>query len=649
MAQVSFDRVLYFKPPDLLYGTNLEKIETIIIPELQSVSINDAIEFYNINKYFKEGARRKTWSEDQNNQYNEKSKKLFELTCRFFSLLDNTNIIDQYSFVDDDYIRDFWILFDFFKLYKKISPDIFSCLILSDNISPEDLFSHREIVNKYGTVLRKYILDNLFCIRILLYVYEQDYNDNEKLYLPDELTGNDICCFIEKYINNEEVNANVLASIENMRNTSKFPITDEIRLAASRRYKKEIEKMSSEETSFIQEIQVIFSNEQEIEKSVSYDGHKYLTSYSTRWLEFTLDFPSVLNNFIYIFEYVDFPQMRCKQVFKESESGVFERAFASKSRRVYQTNAAFSLKNGLASMQMNAYYYFLQKNGIAYESVLKWFFTEYLQTEFDCPEVRVDFPSINSTYSEKCVSICSAMESILKQFTLYVKHKEIDFDLLQMSSGSLKFGDIPSLMVNKYIYGYGKDFDYFKFVLFSDQCTFNHIMRVNDTKHEYKCFFDLISKEDVYLSDYRVEEERAFRYLEENDILCIDKNGRIKPGNIVKLSILKDLNDYEVISRYHYPPYSQEIIQEWIEKGYLFEKSRLLSEPEVRYLDYLLNQSEFVNGLEIRNKYSHGISQTITDDNEHKQNYLTLLRVMTLIAIKINDDFCLFDEANETE
>ena len=43
------------------YGRKLEKIETIDIPEYNRIDINDAIEFYEIKKYFDDSAYSKSW------------------------------------------------------------------------------------------------------------------------------------------------------------------------------------------------------------------------------------------------------------------------------------------------------------------------------------------------------------------------------------------------------------------------------------------------------------------------------------------------------------------------------------------------------------------------------------------------------------
>ena len=637
------DRVEYFKSNDIFFGHNLCKIETMTIPELTQIDINDAIEYYEIKRYFDEGTRLKTWSDNEFDEYNEKSKKLYGLSVQFFNKIDNDSIVQQYSSIDSLYCSQFWALFDTCKLYEKISDAAFDQLIHVNHISPFNIFLYKKTVEKYGLVLRNYILDNECCISIILHVYEQEYTKKDRLYLPKELTGDDICSYLESYSESEHPNANDLDVIVHMQCTKDFPITDEIRLRAKRRYKAELEKLSGSGIHVEYGLSVTFSPDQAEVKLLIQNGNDRGISYSTKWLIDTLDYPSILNNFIYVFEYVDIPQMRCLHVSKVNDMGVFERITMRESSRVYPCGSAFHTINGLASIQMNAYYTFLYHNNIRLEDVLKWFFTEYLQREFNCPEIRVSFPNENLTYAEKCSTIITAFETVLRQFSLYVKYKAIDFELVGMSTTPIKFENIHSLVDKKNIYGTGKDFEHLTHLLFSDQCTFTYVQRIYEQKKEYKCFLDVILKEQIYISDYREAELLAFQYLADYDLISISSEGLISPKNVTKLALLKDLDENNVISKWYYPPDSYSAIKELIDKGILIEKNTLLSDPEINYLNYLLNRAEYCNGLEIRNKYIHGIQQVNTNEDQHKQNYYILLRIFVLLAIKINDDFCLND------
>ena len=632
------------------YGRKLEKIETIDIPEYSRIDINDAIEFYEIRKYFDDGAYSKSWADDQREKYNEKSKKLFGLTMRYINALTDSTIVQEYEKIEDyPYRTAFWQLFDKCKLYNKISETAFNAILQSKNLSLHDILLHKSIVVKYGEAIRNNILGSFENMRYIIHVYEQNYTHSEKLYLPEELTPKDKCQFIEAYIDSDYPNLNHIETISLMQPSKDFPISDALRLKAKRKNQDLSKKVFENGAFFSYGTELSFSPEQKEEKKAEIVDRKFSVSYSTDWLRDTLDFPSVLNNFIYIFEFVDFPQMRCLHVAKESESGVFERTMQSKSSRIYPVNHAFRFADGLAQMQMHAYYGFLSQNNIRYEDVLEWLFTKYLQEEFGCSEMRASFPSEGTTYCEKCITLCSLLDSVLKQFSLYVDNGDIDFELLSMIQGSKKFGDIPSLVENKYIYGNGNTFNNLKNTMFSDQCMLSFVPRIHNEGKTYSRLFDLLYNEKIYLSDYREHNIPTIRWLEENDLISIDDSGLIHLGNIYRIAIIKDLFDIGVISKWHFDPNAFPVIQEWIDAGMLIEKSSLLTQQEVNYFDYILNNAEYDNGLQLRNKYAHGNQLAITDENEHKKNYYYFLRIFTILAIKINDDFSLREQQNRTQ
>ena len=53
------------------------------------------------------------------------------------------------------------------------------------------------------------------------------------------------------------------------------------------------------------------------------------------WIKENKDYPTILNNFIYLFEFVD-SQCRINFVNKESESGIFESSMAIRMKQEYK-------------------------------------------------------------------------------------------------------------------------------------------------------------------------------------------------------------------------------------------------------------------------------------------------------------------------
>ena len=282
------------------YGRKLEKIETIDIPEYSRIDINDAIEFYEIRKYFDDGAYSKSWADDQREKYNEKSKKLFGLTMRYINALTDSTIVQEYEKIEDyPYRTAFWQLFDKCKLYNKISETAFNAILQSKNLSLHDILLHKSIVVKYGEAIRNNILGSFENMRYIIHVYEQNYTHSEKLYLPEELTPKDKCQFIEAYIDSDYPNLNHIETISLMQPSKDFPISDALRLKAKRKNQDLSKKVFENGAFFSYGTELSFSPEQKEEKKAEIVGRKFSVSYSTVWLCDTLDYPSILNNLNY--------------------------------------------------------------------------------------------------------------------------------------------------------------------------------------------------------------------------------------------------------------------------------------------------------------------------------------------------------------
>ncbi len=77
-------------------------------------------------------------------------------------------------------------------------------------------------------------------------------------------------------------------------------------------------------------------------------------------------------------------------------------------------------------------------------------------------------------------------------------------------------------------------------------------------------------------------------------------------------------------------------------RGIVTFESTLLSRNEQDYLDFYLNKSKFTNGYDLRNSYLHGTN--VYDENQHQADYYSILKLLIIIVIKINDDLCLKED-----
>jgi hypothetical protein len=79
-----------------------------------------------------------------------------------------------------------------------------------------------------------------------------------------------------------------------------------------------------------------------------------------------------------------------------------------------------------------------------------------------------------------------------------------------------------------------------------------------------------------------------------------------------------------------------------IEEDLIYEESTLFSKPEQSYLNYYLNSSEYTNGFDLRNVYSHGSPVEVDSDEVHEMRYFMYLKIFILAFLKIDDDLYLY-------
>lgn len=226
------------------------------------------------------------------------------------------------------------------------------------------------------------------------------------------------------------------------------------------------------------------------------------------------------------------------------------------------------------------------------------------------------------------------MDSVLKQFRLWCENKEIDAELLHISTSHIFIKDIPSMLKEKYIYPYGEDYKIIKHLLFSNQSLMHYIP---DISKDCDTFYELLKKHKIYYDAFQENQTPKLDWLISHNILKIDNKKKLVPY-IEKIEFLYNLFQDEVIC-WNYVKKHQKIIDELKEQGIIRFETSLFSKPEQDYYNYLFNKSEFDNGLDLRNQYAHGTQKD--DETTNMNDYYTFLRMMILIVIKINEEFCL--------
>lgn len=634
----TYHGVCFYSPTDLSVGHNLSKAQSILDTFDSSknyTDINEILELYNIVKFIKSEIYFSSWNDEQKQFYISKCNSLLKICGSFFSNINDSNFINLWHGVCYQYCDSFLEALTKFKSIKNISSLSFYSFLNDSDTSLSQILKHQKLVHHFDSEITDFMRLSSQTAEILIDYFMRD--SSPSFYLPQGLLPSEYDQIFQAYLKNQDSTQRpsyfYLLSVWN--SVPSCPVSDNTKLQAKRAYKNFWNSSSKLKTGFHQCFQISCADLDIPFKFEQPEPFHYHLIYDSNWLLENKDYPTILNNFIFVFEYFDL-QFRFRLPFKQTETDVLERLFRTVGKKDYPINEIFNTKKAISSLQMSLYCDILQSMEIRIEDVFKWFFEEYLLNEFNASGFIFNSPSLNSSYLEKCRHICSEMDSVLKQFSMFVKNGEIDRELFELESSHIVFKNIPSFCTFKYAYKKSENIDRFSFFLFSNQSTLGYI---EGKETQYDTLFDLLCNEIIYFDDFLDYQKENISYLVENQLLIQNENNQIQLNSKI-VSILKDLYENEVLCL-NYKKERLTIINQLILNDYLEIQNTLFTVPEQKYMNYILNRSEFGNSLDLRNKYIHGTHST--DEKVQKNDYIELLKLMILIIVKINEEFCLRD------
>ncbi len=602
--------------------------------ETDLLDVNRILELYNIRLFFNKYDSVSGWSIEKYNYYSSLAKDSKKDVVKYFCSMNAMDLVSIHENCDVVFWDDFWTLFYQFKVYERIPKESFANVMNGMRVSPNHLLSNKAFVNYFDAEIAEMLRIPSFGARFIIDYYLRKRDGKEKYYIPKSLTKEDNYNTVKQYVEGPDVNANALYLIFNGKtcDPNAFLPDDRLKYLAKQRY----EKIWSDDSLPIIKsgmgIKVEFAPDNP-DVNVEFTGENIIAKYNSNWVVENQDYPTLLNNFIYLFGYVD-KYMRCSLTSESLQPGVIEDAFMVNGNGMYKPGQSFRIMNGLADMQIQSYAHILNKSDIYLEDIIKWFFEFYLDNEFSAKGFVCLMPNHNDSLLSKYERVASVMDGITKQYKLFCEDGIVDRGLFEMSSGSIRFSSIPSQLKHKYAYSQSPDLIREAACFFSDQNLLSYTK-----KHEckYNTLFDLLVHEEIGFDDVMEYNIATYNWLIERGSICVDE-GKIVL-NPERLFILRELYSKQVICLNYI---ERKTIKDLIACGELIEENTLLSRPESRYFDFYLNKTDFSDGLDLRNKYIHDTGSL--DEKTQTHDYYTLLKLMIILIIKINEDFCLYDE-----
>lgn len=640
-------RIKFYGVNDMTLSLSLAEAETKLIQLDLSRSItdiNDALELYNIVEFFKTDARLTKWSDETYAVLKKRSSSIQGHLGRFFSTLTNDNIIDELSQLDFEYSEDFWTLFSFYSLHNRISCDTIHSLLKRNTRYLSSLLKHKHIVEAYSELLTEVLMSSESNAEILIseYLAKHDLENRSSLCFPKEFDFSKRESLINRYIQSPEANANYIKLIYEARDSNNLPLQTKTKLAAQKQYDLHIKTLFPTESSYGLKFSFEISIDPDCEDAVKefdYANGQLKAVYGLKWIENNLDFPTLWNNFIYMFNFVDW-RFRCQFVSNPTRQSLLESLIGPKGKSTYFLGTNEQFFSSMYSLMLLSYSHILQLRNIPFESLIVWFFNDYLHEEFHADGFIFNPPSSGTTDLEKCKILATEIDSLLKQFDFYTREGSLDRELFEINSDSLIIRNIGSLVPSKYFYPASAECNSSMNCLFSDQSPLPYTEKY---KAQYRTFFDLLRNRNITKSDVYAHNIPQIDFLIQKKCIEVDANSVLRLCK-EKIVVLRDLYNNQYCCT-NYLSFCEKEINELALAGDIRFSTCFLSEPEQDYFSYVLTKSDYSNGLDLRNKYVHG--NYSRDPAQHGKDYLELLKILVIIVIKINEEFCLRDELSK--
>lgn len=604
----------FYAPNNVIEPYQYDIAQNYIEVYQPSTEINDLIETYLILKLIK-----------RENEFS-KFKYLISKFQNDISTNFPISIFEiNYDSIEIFYKDIFWELVLSLGKINKDDASQFESYIKKYNIQTMTLKNVTKLIDLFPQVIKENFLSLSRNIEFFLNHQSGKFTDSNGLYIKLGITNEEINNLAKEYCNTDSINPNYLQLIVEYKKLSRYEFDDEIKLLAKRKsdkfWKKHFETNEGIHYSISVVIKPLDSDKlcEPIENGILLN--KII-------LDEHHDFPTLLNNF-YLLGFFNH-ETGLPWLVANEETFSFTRFFSPKSNAHFEDYDSH-LKNSYGLL-FYAYFEYLKKNDIDIEEIINWYFNIYLETKLNIKGFHFHASNKESSYYERGKSIICEMDSILDQYELFFRHREINQDLLEIKSKASSYASLKSFNEKKFIkLNNTPDNSALFSALFYDQSPLSLI----SSKKEHKTFFKHI-KEGVKITDFDDYQVRQINILIEKNFLKLS-NDVIKFSNFQEINILNKLWKSGTYCLYYKDKLILDIAEDLCKKGYCEYSDKLFSEYESNYLSYILDDKKYGNGLKIRNKFSHG-KFSYKSEEEHQKNYLELLQIVIFYVMRINDE-----------
>ena len=638
------NRVKYFDNNDMSISFYLERLKTVIDsvdPATYSpCNINDALELLNITQFVDNSLFHREWEQSYTDNLKAKSLAVKKLLSKYFGSLTSADIKNEINVLDQEYYENFITIFSQYKLGDKVTEKEFDTLFSGSGLSIWNILTSKYLVEKYPETVKEKFLANPRNFETFLSNYTYSHN-RKTLYIPSNVSKQEMLALCSSYVESEEANPNYLdILLTPIKGTEKYiTIGAAMKLKIKKRAEEIQEKLFGDLSSgggLKISIAVLSSKEAYDKEMVNSSPTDMIAYIDSSWLEKYHDYPTILNNFQYLYELFSDDLISTMPSFPNKEMGVFERHMGVKTENSYTIGQYFGLKHQLAAGKMRMVTELLSRHDIRLEDVIDWFFSTYCKEEFGVEWLPLNMPNKDESIGNKTATLFRIEENIRTQYEVLVAEGTIDGEIVNMTNTPSLRG-LPSVTVKKYAYLSDDDISLsIMGLLYSDQSSITYI----DESKKGDTFVALITSQDLKLSDFHDYQKSRVQFLIDHGVIITGNDGILGYKDIHELYIYKKFFAEGVIGYSHHSEKVQKALDRMQREGRVTFQSSLFSTQESDYLNFVLNNSLFDNSWAIRNSYQHG-TPVYKNDDRYTFDYQMALLVLITYVIKINDELAL--------
>lgn len=597
--------------------------------------LNQVIELSNIVQIVRSVECPTNISPEKFNEYRKETDAISRFVSSYFQQLDLSDVESIFQSIWAYYPLDMLELLDHFDLLKKIPDSSVQNLLNKKLVSLIHILNCKKWVKKYNQVITDCMMKNKDAAEIIIkYYLVKDSREREDVTFPKALTEEKKISILNYYVNDAfEADSDYLELIENAPIIQGLDIDDKLRLKAKKAKEKSLEKYF-EENGYVPYACTAVFQETDEDKEESYnekDRHAYFI-YSKKWIREHLDFPTLLNNFIFLLDFFDL-ELRSKFALRK-KSIIDEFLGEIEGIKHYPINTRFKNSQMICHEVLSEYVNELGYYGISVEDLIDYFFKEYLKENFDISDFEFKKPSKTASLDERIKLLFVEIDNLLKQLKYYREDGCIDEDLMSISSKPVGIGELKSFQEQKYAYAKGKDLKEEMRLLFK----FCLMFGVNFAWKNHNPLVQIIVKDHLFITDLAKPAQERINWLIERGSLCLRADGSLGL-NVVRCNLLYDLYEKEVVCFAHQPVEAKEILEKLKNADEIDVDDTLFSRQEINYFNFVMNKKEFSNGMDLRNAFLHGSFRGTEQDLQHA--YIEALKILIMIVVKANEEFCL--------